>query len=76
MSIYRGKIVAFDSGTWTATIRLDSSSPQTLTTIATARNIASAEMTAGRRVLMDTETTQTPPTSSSPPSTAKGLAST
>jgi molybdopterin-binding protein len=54
MSIFRGRVVSFDSGTWTATIRLDGSSPQTLTTIATARNIASAEMTAGRRVLMDT----------------------
>lgn len=54
MSIYRGKVVSFDSGTWKATIRLDGSSPQTLSSIATARNIASAEMTAGRRVLLDT----------------------
>ena len=70
MSIYRGKIVSFDSGTWTATIRLDGSSPGASRTIATARNIASAEMTAGRRVLMDTGDHSTRPTSSSPPSTA------
>jgi molybdopterin-binding protein len=53
MAVYRGKIVSFDSGTWTAVIRLDGSAAQTLTSVATARNIASAEMTAGRRVVLD-----------------------
>ena len=54
MAIFRGKVVAFDAGTHTATIRLDGSGPQTLTTIPTNRGIASGDMTAGRRVLLDT----------------------
>jgi molybdopterin-binding protein len=54
MAIYRGKVVAFSAGSWTATIRLDGSAAEVLTSVPTARNIASAEMTAGRRVLVDT----------------------
>jgi hypothetical protein len=54
MAVYRGKVVAFDSGAWTATVRLDGSAGQSLDAIAVARNIASGEMTAGRRILLDT----------------------
>lgn len=54
MAVYRAKVVSFDAGTWKAKIRLDGSAPQTLDNVATARNIASAEMSAGRRVLLDT----------------------
>lgn len=53
MAVYRGKIVSFNAGTWTAVIRLDGSAAQTLTGVATARNIAAAEMTAGRKVVLD-----------------------
>jgi hypothetical protein len=51
MTIYRGKVVSFSAGTWKASIRLDGSAAQTLDSVATARNIASAEMTAGRSIL-------------------------
>lgn len=54
MTIYRGRVVDFDTGTHTATVRLDGSAAQVLTSVPTARNIASGEMTAGRRVLVDT----------------------
>jgi len=52
--IYRGKLTAFDSGTYKATVRLDGSAAQTLSGIATSRAIPSAEMTTGRKVLVDT----------------------
>lgn len=54
MPIFRATIVSFDAGAWTAKVRLDGSTPQTLESVKTARNIASAEMSAGRRVLLDT----------------------
>lgn len=54
MAIYRGKVVSFDAGTHTATVRLDGSAPQTLAGIPTNRGIASGDMTAGRRILLDT----------------------
>lgn len=54
MAIHRGKVVSFDSGTWTATVRIDGSPQQTLTTVPVARNIPSAEMTSSRKVLLDT----------------------
>jgi hypothetical protein len=54
MAIYRGKIVSFSAGTWKASIRLDGSAAQTLDGVPAARNIASAEMTAGRSILLDT----------------------
>ena len=54
MAIYRGKVVSFDSGAHAAEIRLDGSAAQTLTAVPTAANIASGDMTAGRRVLVDT----------------------
>lgn len=54
MAIYRGRVVGFDSGSWTATVRLDGSAAQVLAGVPTARNIGSGEMLAGRRVLVDT----------------------
>jgi molybdopterin-binding protein len=54
MAIFRGKVVSFTAGTWKASIRLDGSAGQSLDAIAVARNIASAEMTAGRSILLDT----------------------
>jgi len=53
MAVFRGVVVAFDAGTHTATVRLDGS-PQVLTAVPTSRGIASGDMTAGRRVLLDT----------------------
>lgn len=54
MPVFRGRVVAFNSGTWQADVRLDGSAPQSLRGVAVARNIASVEMTPGRRVLVDT----------------------
>jgi hypothetical protein len=54
MPTYRGRVVSFDSGSHTAVIRLEASSPQTLTGVRTSRAIASGDMTAGRRVILDT----------------------
>lgn len=54
MATYRATIVSFDAGTWTASLRLDGSQPQTLDSVRTARNIASGDMSAGRRVILDT----------------------
>ncbi len=54
MALHRGKVVSFSTGSWTASVRLDGSPFQRLDSIPVARNIASAEMTAGRNVLVDT----------------------
>ncbi|MGE5595519.1 MAG: hypothetical protein ACM3S1_05730 [Hyphomicrobiales bacterium] len=54
MALLRGKVVSFDSTGYTASIRLDGSAPQTLDNVRVALNIASAAMTAGRRVILDT----------------------
>jgi hypothetical protein len=54
MAVLRGRVVAFDAGTFTATIRLDGSPAEVLRTVATNRGIASGDMTAGRAVLVDT----------------------
>ncbi len=54
MVVYRGRIVAFDSNTYLATVRLDGSAPQTLDGVAVSRGLAAAALTPGRRVLVDT----------------------
>jgi molybdopterin-binding protein len=54
MAVYRGTVVSFDSGTWKAKVRLDGSPAQVLDSVATNRGIASADMSAGRKVLVDT----------------------
>jgi hypothetical protein len=54
VSIFRGTLAAWDSGTFLATVRLDGSSAQALTGIKTSRAIASADMVTGRKILLDT----------------------
>ena len=54
MPVYRATVVAFDAGAHSATIRLDGSAAQTLAGVATNRGIASGDMTAGRKVTLDT----------------------
>jgi hypothetical protein len=50
----RGTVVSFDAGTYTSVLRIDGSTVTTATAVKTARNIAAAELTANRRVLVDT----------------------
>ena len=54
MPVFRGTVVAFDAGAHTATIRLDGSAAQTLTAVNTSAAIAAADMTSGRKVVVDT----------------------
>jgi hypothetical protein len=54
LAIYRGTVVDFDAGAHTATIRLDGSAAEVLAAVATSHAIPSAEMTPGRKVLLDT----------------------
>lgn len=54
MAVLRGSIVSFNSTPYTASIRLDGSAPQTVDGVAVSRAIPSAEMTTGRKVLLDT----------------------
>jgi len=54
MALLRGTIVAFDSTPHTATVRLDGSAAETLADVSTSRGIDAAEMTSGRRVVVDT----------------------
>jgi hypothetical protein len=54
MAIFRGVLAAWDSVNYLATVRLDGSAPQTLSGLRTSRAIASADMVATRRVLVDT----------------------
>ncbi|MGI8926408.1 MAG: hypothetical protein ACR2HN_07145 [Tepidiformaceae bacterium] len=51
--ILRGTIVSFNSVTWRAVIRLDGSTPQTLTDVRVSR-YAAADIAAPRRCLVDT----------------------
>ena len=53
MTVYRGKVVSYDAGTHTAKVRLDGS-PQEVLTAEVAANIAGADVTVGRRALVDT----------------------
>jgi hypothetical protein len=53
VAVYRGRVVSFNAGTHTATVRLDGSAAQTVA-VPTNRVIASGDMTAGRQVLVDT----------------------
>lgn len=50
MNSRKGILKSFDSGNYTATVQLSSSYKVYLEGIVVARNIASAEMTAGRKV--------------------------
>ena len=53
MALLRGTLVSFNSTTFRAVVRLDGSTPQTLTNVRSNR-LASSVFTAGRRVLVDT----------------------
>jgi hypothetical protein len=52
MSIRKGILKDFDSGDYTATVRLSGSYKVYLEDVAVARNIPSSEMTAGRKVAL------------------------
>ncbi len=52
MSILRGTLAAWSAPT--ATIRLEGSAPQTITTDKKAANILAADMVVNRKVLLDT----------------------
>jgi hypothetical protein len=49
-SIERGTLVAFNSGSYTATVRLAGSLSSVVAGVPVSRGIASAEMVTGRRV--------------------------
>ncbi len=53
MPSLRGTLVAFDSATFRATVRLDMSPAQSLAKLPVSRAIPSVEMVPGRRVLLD-----------------------
>jgi len=50
MSVKKGILKSFNAGRYTATVQLNSSYKVYLESVAVARNIASAEMVAGRKV--------------------------
>ncbi len=50
MSLKRGILKSFSSGSYTATVQLSGSSKSCLEGIAVARNLPSGEMVAGRQV--------------------------
>ena len=50
MSLRKGVLKSFNSGDYTATVRLAGSYKVYLEDVAVARNIAAAEMTVGRKV--------------------------
>lgn len=54
MPVYRARLVSWNSGTYRAVVRVDGSSPQTLTDVRVSRAIPSGEMTATRPCLIDT----------------------
>ncbi len=60
MAVFRGRVVTFNAGTWTADVRVDGSPGEVLADVPTNRGIASADMVAGRLVLVDTGDTQNP----------------
>lgn len=51
--MFRGTLASFESGTWTATVRFDGSPTRTAGPFPVSRSLASGEMLAGRRVLVD-----------------------
>jgi hypothetical protein len=53
MTSLRGLLIAFDSATYRATVRLDASPGQSLAELPVSRAIPAAELVAGRRVLLD-----------------------
>lgn len=53
MADLRGTLVAFDSPTYTATVRIDGSGSRSLSGLPVSRAIPPAELIPGRRVLLD-----------------------
>lgn len=54
MATLRGRLVRFDGSAWRAVVRLEGSASMELTNVAVSRAIPTAQMVAGRRVLVDT----------------------
>ncbi len=54
MTVYRGKVVSFASGAWTASIRLEGSAAQTIENVPVSSDIAETDMDVGNKVLVDT----------------------
>ncbi len=54
MATLRGTLVAFDAPSHTASVRLDGSSTAPFEAVAVSRALPPAELTPGRRVLVDT----------------------
>jgi hypothetical protein len=53
MATWRGTVVAFNGTTWLASVRLDGSAAQTLDDVRVNRGLDAAEVTAGRRCLVE-----------------------
>ncbi len=54
MTVYRGKVVSFASGPWTASIRLDGSAAQTIENVPVVSHIAATDMDVGNKCIVDT----------------------
>jgi len=54
MAMLRGSLAAFDSGTYRADVWLDGAATRLTTGLAVSRALPSTEVTAGRRVLIET----------------------
>ena len=53
MSVRKAVLKSFDSGSYTASVRMDGSYKVDLEGIAVARNVPSAEMISGRKVVVE-----------------------
>lgn len=60
MAVYRGKITAWSSGTYKASVRVDGSPGEVLAAVPVNRAIPSADMVVGRACLLDTGDTHNP----------------
>ncbi|MCX7685648.1 MAG: hypothetical protein N2Z67_10325 [Acetobacteraceae bacterium] len=54
MALLRARLVAFDTVSWTAVVRLDGSAAALFESVAVSRALPAAEMVPGRRLLIDT----------------------
>lgn len=54
MALRRARLVAFDTGSWTAAVRLDGSAAAVFENVAVSRALPAAELVPGRRLLIDT----------------------
>ena len=60
MAVFRGKITAWNSGTYKASVRIDGSPGEVVSNIPVDRGLESADMVVGRACLLDTGDTQNP----------------